>query len=185
MRKTFIIFSVLASMTSKGQAGKENKNAIGFELDVLPYLTGGYYGSIWYGHNHMRYRAIVTKVETPEFILEDGFTNNKIQAYTFITDYFFKSNFEKWWIGAGLEYWKGQVQTDAQVSTAEYNNTIFTIGGGYVWKFYKNFYLNPWAAAHIRIAGDTKVAVDNMEFEPSAITPEISFKLGWYFRVGK
>ncbi len=59
-------------------------------------------------------------------MLEDGFTENKIHAYTLITD--------KWWVGAGFEYWKGQIQTDAKLSVSKYENVIFTTGGGYVWK---------------------------------------------------
>jgi hypothetical protein len=184
MRKLMVIFGVLLSTFANGQQDTSaTTHAIGFEVDVLPYITGGYYGSVWFGHNHMRYRAVIAKVTTPDFIIGDGFTNNKIQAYAFITDYFFKPNFEKWWIGVGLEYWKGEIQTDAQLSTAKYDNTIFTIGGGYVWKISGNLYINPWAAGHIRIAGDSKVMVDNMEFEPNVFTPEVSLKFGWYFNL--
>ncbi len=67
-------------------------------------------------------------------MLEDGFTENKIHAYTLITDYFFQPGFQKWWVGAGFEYWKGQIQTDAKLSVSKYENVIFTTGGGYVWK---------------------------------------------------
>ncbi|MBA4056575.1 MAG: hypothetical protein C0490_17805, partial [Marivirga sp.] len=111
----------------------------------------------------------------------DGFTNNKIQAYTGIVDYFFKPKFERWWVGGGLEYWKGSIQTGAKLSSAKYSNTIITVGTGYVWKFYKNFYLNPWAAIHVRVAGDDSIMVDGEEFKPSALTPEVSLKIGWHF----
>ncbi len=172
----FFIFNMVSAQQSKLQ-----NTTVGFEVDVLPYITGGYYGSAWVGHKHIRYRAIVTKVTTPEFYLKDGFINNKIQAYTLIADYFFKPNFEKWWVGAGLEYWNGKIQTDAKISTAKYNNKIFTLGGGYVWKFYKNLYLNPWAAGHLRIAGNSKVFVDSKDYKPPIFTPEISLKVGWHF----
>lgn len=174
----FLSFSVLSQ---RGSDLVRPKATIGFELDVLPYVTGGYYGSIWLGRGHFRYRAIVTRITTPEFLVEDGFTNNEIQAYTAIADYFFNSEFRKWWVGAGFEYWKGKIQTDAKRSTVKYDNTIFTVGTGYVWKFYKNFYLNPWAALHTRIAGDSKVMVDDEEYSPSVITPEVSIKIGWHF----
>ena len=182
MKKWIWTFAILSYNIANGQTEKMIKNtAIGFEVDALPYITGGYYGSVWVGHNKMRYRAIVTSIITPEFFLEDGFTNNKITAYTFITDYFFKPDFQKWWLGAGLEYWKGQIQTDAKLSTAKYNNAVFTVGGGYVWKFYKNFYVNPWAAGHVRIAGDNKVMVDGKQFKPPLFIPEVSLKIGWHF----
>lgn len=168
---------------SYGQADDQStKNlTVGFEIDALPYITGGYYGSVWVGHNHLRYRAVITKAEIPDFILEDGFTNNEVRVYAAIVDYFFKPEFKGWWIGTGLEYWDAKIQTDAKLNTAEYNNTIFTIGGGYVWKFHKNFYLNPWAAGHLRVAGDKEVVIDESTFEPKLLIPEISFKLGWHF----
>lgn len=169
------------SLYSQEKAASRRSVTIGIEADALPYITGGYYGSVWLGQKHVRYRAIVTKLTTPGFLVEDGFTNNRIQSYTGIVDYFFKPDFKKWWIGAGLEYWKGSIQTDAKISRATYNQTILTLGTGYVWKVYRNFYLNPWAAVHARISGDRHVTVDNQEFEPSKVTPEVSVKVGWHF----
>lgn len=163
------------------QSDKSAYNTVGVEADILPYITGGYYGSVWVGHKHMRYRAIVTRLTTPAFILKDGFTNNKIQAYTLIADYFFNTGFKGWWAGSGVEYWKGQIQTDDRVSTARYHDVIFTAGGGYVWKFYRNFYLNPWVAGHLRVAGDREVRVGAKNYIPPFFTPEMSVKLGWHF----
>ncbi|MEK6155322.1 hypothetical protein WIW50_18785 [Flavobacteriaceae bacterium 3-367] len=184
MKATFlsICFMLLFSF-SYGQADNQStKNTtVGFELDAVPYIFKGYYGSVWVGHNHLRYRAVITKIETPDFVLEDGFTNNEMKVYATIVDYFFKPDFEGWWIGPGLEYWDATIQTDAKLETAEYNNIIFTLGGGYVWKFYKNFYLNPWVAGHLRIGGDKDVMVDQSTFETKLIIPEISVKLGWHF----
>jgi hypothetical protein len=163
------------------QNDAKQSKVFGFELDALPYITGGYYGSVWIGYNKIRYRAVVAHINTPDFAVPDGFTNNELQAYAAIVDYFFQSGFKKWWMGSGIEYWKGKIQTEAQLSTATYYQTVFTFGGGYVWKFYKNFYLNPWAAVHVRVAGDTKVIVDGEEFTPSFLTPEASLKIGWHF----
>ncbi|TMU56500.1 hypothetical protein [Flagellimonas algicola] len=183
MRLLTFLFSFLLLTAALGQDTENlvKKTTVGFELDAVPYLFEGYYGSVWVGHNHLRYRAVITKIETPSFILEDGFTNNEMKVYAAIVDYFFKPGFEGWWIGPGLEYWDATIQTDAKLETAEYNNTIFTLGGGYVWKFHKNFYLNPWAAVHLRIAGDKEVRVDQSIYETPLLIPEISLKLGWHF----
>jgi hypothetical protein len=176
-----LLMLFIASSGYAQQDSADPKIAVGFELDALPYLTGGYYGSVWVGHNHFRYRAIVTQITTPSFMVENGFNNNKIQSYTAIGDYFFSKGFEKWWIGSGFEYWKGQVQSDRKLSTARYNNMIFTAGGGYVWKFYRNFYFNPWIAVHCKVAGDNYVNVDGLRFRPAFVTPEASLKIGWHF----
>lgn len=182
MKKWVVVLGIAFSNIVYGQSDTiPNKIIIGLEADILPYMTGGYYGSVWLGYKHMRYRAILTKVTTPSFFVKSGFGNNKIQAYTLIADYFFKPNFEKWWLGAGFEYWDQTIQTDSKLSTADFNTTVFTVGGGYVWKFYKNFYLNPWAAGHVRIAGDTQVAIDGKVYKPALFTPEASLKIGWHF----
>jgi len=55
------------------------------------------------------------------------------------------------------------------------------LGGGYVWEFYRNFYLNSWLATHVVIAGDDEVAVGKRTYELKLFTPEISLKLGWHF----
>jgi hypothetical protein len=183
MKKLLLIFFLLLLNVMYGQDNDQRvkSTTIGAELDALPYITGGYYGSIWVGHNHFRYRAVIAKTEVPGFYVEDGFTNNEVQAYAAIVDYFFKPEFKGWWIGTGLEYWDSSIQTDAKLETAKYNNTVFTLGGGYVWKFYNNFYLNPWVAGHLRIAGDKDVSVDTSTFETPLFTPEFSLKLGWHF----
>jgi hypothetical protein len=186
MKKYIFALLVFVSAIANAQT-KENKSrlSIGAETDVLPYITGGNYGSAWVSKNHFRYRAVITNVTTPEFMLKDGFTNNNIMVYAALVDYFFKPIPEKWWIGAGFEYWDAEIQTSSKLSTVKYNNTMFTAGGGYVWRVYKNFYLNPWAAAHVRIAGDKSVMVDGKKFEPSLLLPELSLKIGWYFNTNK
>ncbi len=183
MRILIFLFFFLFLITAKAQdADQQTKNTtVGFELDAVPYIFNGYYGSVWVGHDHFRYRAVITKIDTPDFILEDGFTNNEMRVYAAIVDYFFKPDFEGWWIGPGLEYWDASIQTDAELETAEYDNLIFTIGGGYVWKFHKNFYLNPWVAVHLRISGDKEVNVDQSVYETPLLIPEVSLKLGWHF----
>ncbi|UJH68597.1 hypothetical protein [Allomuricauda sp. SCSIO 65647] len=183
MRALICLFFFLSLIVSNAQDTDEQtiKTTVGFELDAVPYIFNGYYGSVWVGHNHFRYRAVITNIDTPDFILEDGFTNNEIRVYAAIVDYFFKPDFKGWWIGPGLEYWDAEIQTDAELETAEYNNIIFTLGGGHVWKFYKNFYLNPWAAVHLRVAGDKEVRVDQSTFETPLMIPEVSLKLGWHF----
>lgn len=75
----------------------------------------------------------------------------------------------------------GSIQTDAKLFTANYHNTVFTVGTGYVWKLYKTFYLNPWAAFHARKGGDNSITVDDQEFTLPAITADVSLKIGWHF----
>ncbi len=91
----FAVFLVLASFLV-GQEKK--KETLGFELDVFAYATGGYYGSVWYGVDNLRFRGVIAKVGVPDFFIDDKFENNEVNAYAFIVDYFFKPNYEGWWI---------------------------------------------------------------------------------------
>ncbi|KUO63567.1 hypothetical protein APF79_11650 [bacterium BRH_c32] len=185
MKKEILLFLFLLTATLFGQQIKTDslitKQTIGTELDLLPFVRGGYYASAWYGIDQFRFRAIITKTTVPQFAVADGYKDNKLNVYAFIADYFFKKNFEGFWIGTGLEYWDSQIKYKAENKTAFYNNTVFTFGGGYVWKFYDNFYLNPWIAIHYLIAGSKEVYVGTSTFKPNVFTPEASIKIGWHF----
>ncbi len=180
MKQSFFLLCLLATLTAHAQQ-KDPVVSAGVEADVLPYITGGYYGSIWVAHSHFRYRAILTRVSTPDFLLENGFGDNRMTVYAVIADYFFKPAVDRWWVGTGFEYWDARIGSDLNRSTAAYHQYVFTAGGGYVWKFAGNFYLNPWAAVHLRMAGEKRVPVGDATFEPAFFTPEGSLKIGWYF----
>jgi len=125
MKNSILIIIVILTSNIWGQQINMDslitKQTLGTELDLLPYVSGGYYLSAWYGVDQFRFRAILTKTTVPEFVLADGYTNNKLNVYAFITDYFFKKNFEGFWVGTGLEYWDSQITYEAENQTASYN----------------------------------------------------------------
>src|SRR5947208_5696485 len=47
-----------AQDTSGGQA---RRTTVGVEIDVLPYILSGYYGSLWVGRGQWRARAVVSR----------------------------------------------------------------------------------------------------------------------------
>lgn len=105
---------------------------VGFEVDALPYITGGYYGSVWLGRHRLRARAVTTQATLPSFIVEDGFRSADIHVYAVIVDYFFADGFGGPWAGVGLEYWKNRIENRVNGATAGWDNTIATLGAGYV-----------------------------------------------------
>lgn len=129
----------------------------------------------------LHYRVILTEVNTPSFLIPKDFSNNEVEVYALITDYFFREGFSGLWIGSGLEWWKGEIFTRDKSAKGDYSSYMYTLGGGYVWKFYRNFYLNPWAGGHLRLGGDEKVNAGARQFHPSLVIPEVSLKLGWHF----
>mgnify|MGYP000005531029 CR=1 FL=1 len=153
----------------------------GVELDVLPYLTGGYFGAVWVGKGHVRARALYAKVNMPDFIVKDGFTNNTIRSFAIVGDYFLKEEQIGLWFGGGMVLWDGEIQSDLQLETASYQNFLLNGSIGYVWNLGNKFYLSPWAGLSVRVGGDKTVAVDDDIFEPRLLNPEMSLKLGYRF----
>jgi len=180
-----ILFAVLVlSEIAFGQTlGELEKSSykFGLELDALPYITGGYYASAWIGEGRIRLRAVYSKVYQPKFVLPDGFKENKMSAYTFLADYFFQDNFRGPWAGAGFELWRNNVTSNAGSVKGSFNTYVFTVGGGYVWYFSKHFYLNPWAAGHLRLDSNSDVKIGQADYKTPRILGEASLKLGFVF----
>jgi hypothetical protein len=57
---------------------------------------------------------------------------------------------------------------------------VGTVGAGYVWKVWGNFYLNPWAAAHLLLSRP-EVTLYGATWTPAPLTAEVSLKIGWFF----
>jgi hypothetical protein len=183
----FIVALLACVLNTSAQAESEGfsnnpKLTVGFEIDVVPYITGGYYASVWVGFKELkqRVRPVASRVNIPGFLYNDTFSRNTINSYGIFTDYFFKPGFEKYWIATGIEYWDGEIEDNFK-NTGKYNEWVFTLGFGYVWNFHKNFYLTPWIAGNIRIAGDEEIIVGEVLHIISLVTPELSLKIGWHF----
>lgn len=182
MAKTLaLVLPFLFTSAVFGQQAMPNKFNFGIEQDVLPYVTGGYFAGVWVGKDHIRVRAITAKVHKPDFIISKGFTNNRVEAYALLADYFLKNNWQGWWVGTGFVYWKNSIQSDARINTAHYNTWLLNGSIGYSFKLAKHFYVSPWSGLHLKIGGDKHVLVDGKTFKPPFVNPEASVKFGVYF----
>lgn len=176
-----ILFCCLAVLLPAQEKTAATALTAGFELDLLPYATGGYFGAIWVGKGHWRSRLIVARATKPDFLLPDGFSENHIRAYALLADYFPKSDFRAWWLAAGLVYWDASIRHDSDQYSEAYKSYLLSGGTGYNWKFFRNFYLSPWIGLHIRIAGDANVSFQTENYQPPRFNPEGSLKVGWHF----
>jgi hypothetical protein len=176
-----LLFEQVIKAQSAVQPTIPDRISIGIEQDILPYLTGGYFFAAWAGNHHFRGRAVLANVRKPDWIIPEGFTNNQVKAYALLGDYFLQVDWKGWWIGGGLVYWDSSIQSDAQLSTTHYQNVLLNGSLGYSWKFWKRFYVSPWAGMHIRVGGDTDVVVDGKHFTPPLFNPEASIKIGFIF----
>jgi len=160
----------------------QGRYTLGTELDALPFITGGYYFSLVGGYDHFRLRGIVSLVNPPGFAYDaDRFTNLSLHAHAVVADYFFKSDLSGYWIGAGIERWLGSVETKGGQSSGKFQEWVATLGVGYVWYFYSNFYFNPWIAGHVRVGGDSQSLVGSQIYSVNRLQGEGSVKIGWHF----
>ena len=164
-----------------GDSARAQDQQVGTEFDALPYATGGWYASGWWGQDHIRVRAVVSDVDLPAFTIKGDFEDGESRAYAGLVDYFPKSELRGPWIGAGVEHWRNQIGHPAETVKGEYTNWMFTVGGGWVFNLGRHFYLNPWAAGHVRIAGDETAQVGSHVYVAPKSMAEASIKLGLRF----
>ena len=175
-----MVFSAV-SLSAQQTAAPARWN-FGLEQDFLPYATGGYYAGVWAGKGHLRGRALLAaNVHKPDFIVPDGFTNNRVSAFAVVADYFLRNEWKGWWISAGGVYWNSSIEDAERTAKASYKNYLLNGSLGYQWRFYRHFYLSPWAGMHILVGGNKRVQVGARELKPALFNPEASLKLGWYF----
>ncbi len=158
-------------------AQSDRAAVIGTELDLLPFLFQGYYASAVAGIGHWRGRLVATEVTVPDFVTPTGFKDNRLTVQALVVDYFFAQGFSGWWVGPGVEQWRGKVTNKSNGQAGSYSTQVFTAGGGYVYRLGQHVYLNPWAAVHVPAGGDRSVSIGGAEFDinPAA---EASLKLG-------
>lgn len=181
LRTIYLFIMIILSSHRLICAQEQFKLNTGIELDALPYLNGGYYGSVWTGCGNIRLRAVITKTDIPSLVVRSGFDDLNTRAYALLMDYFPNKDYNGLWTAVGFEYWENSVKNSKNKISGSMNDIQFTAGGGYTWKFWHNFYLNPWYAVHLRVGGNSEKLIGGVPYKSSLILPEASVKLGWYF----
>lgn len=134
-----LIGSIAVAGVARAQdttASQRRATAVGIEIDVLPYILSGYYGSVWVGQGQWRARAVISRSTLPSFVVQDGFEDHRIDVVAALVDHFLQRRFRGWWVGGGAEYWDNDVRSKANGQSASWDNVALTAGGGYVWKFH-------------------------------------------------
>jgi len=163
------------------------QQTVGVAIDLLPpvmsALAGdfGYSAQLWYGYKKFRVRGVIAGFTMPDKLMgNEDFTNLETTATALIFDYFLKNNFKGWWFGTGVERWNNTIT--AKIDTKNYNfvDYVATAGSGYIFKVYKNFYVEPWGAVHY-LLNDEKVTAGESEYQTKRFQGEVSIKIGWHF----
>ncbi|MFT5823793.1 MAG: hypothetical protein ACI8ZM_005056 [Crocinitomix sp.] len=185
MKYYLSILTLLLSLNLLSQSTDKNKPNpfyFGIEQDVLPYFLKGYILTGWTGRDFMRCRFSYAQATNPKFILADGISYDRVKAFGISFEYFFKENFEGFWLGPGIGYWTNNV-TGQLYETGVNESVIFTFGGGYNFRLTNWLYFSPWVAGHTRVSGTAPLSLISTIYKPAIFTPELSIKLGIKFPV--
>jgi len=206
MKKQIFVFVVMMAMaaTISAQSGaldktsyKSNlksqtdslktKQTVGVAIDLLPPImsatTGnfGYSAQLWYGYKKLRVRGVIAGFTMPDKLMgNDDFINLETTATALIFDHFLKNNFRGWWFGAGVGMWDNTITSKIDNHNYSFTDYVATAGSGYIFKVYKNFYVEPWGAAHY-VLNNENVTVGTSEYKTKKFQGEVSLKVGWHF----
>lgn len=167
--------------------GLKNAQTVGVAIDLLPPVmsatTGnfGYSAQLWYGYKKYRFRGVIAGFHMPDKLMgNDDFQNLKTRATALIIDCFKDQNFKGWWFGAGCEMWRNTITSKIDKKDYSFNDYVITAGSGYIFKVYKNFYIEPWGAVH-GVVNKEKVIVADTKYRTKRFQAEVSLKVGWHF----
>ncbi len=194
-RSSLLIGAVVVAVlvATRGEAAAEDNSlpplkppiAIGFQLDLFPTVVSaangklGYAPQIWLGIDHLRLRLIGAHLEPPDaFAFDDDFEDPTSTVFATVIDYTFGERFDGWWVCGGFELWQRTVRHEASGTKLDWTSAIATLGGGYIWRFAGDFYLDPWAGVHVTLNPQT-VRSAAVEYEPPPVVANASVKLGW------
>jgi len=163
------------------------KKTVGIAIDLLPPImsasTGnfGYSAQLWYGYKKYRVRGVIAGFNMPDKLMgNNDFKDLKTTATAIIFDYFLKNNFKGWWFGTGFEIWNNTITSKINSQNYDLKDYVATAGSGYVFKVYKNFYVEPWGALHYVMNNENIIAEDTM-YKTKKFQGEVSLKIGWHF----
>jgi hypothetical protein len=163
------------------------QQTVGVAIDLLPpvmsALSGniGYSAQLWFGYKKFRVRGVIAGFTMPDKLMgNEDFTAMETTATALIFDYFLKNNFRGWWFGAGVENWNNTITLQTNNLDYNFRDVVATAGSGYIFKVYRNFYLEPWGALHC-VLNNKKVTVGAAEYRTKKFQGEVSLKVGWHF----
>lgn len=185
-----ITFGVTAVAAQEAREVNPRHMALGVQLDLFPTVVSavdgnlGYAPQLWLGIDHVRLRLISAHLKPPDAMAAapDGFTAPTIQVFAVVFDYTFGDHFDQWWVGSGFEQWTNTIEHDSSVDQAAWNSTIFTLGGGYIWRIVGDFYVDFWAGLHLTLNPQT-VSLAGDSYEPMPVTASGGMKVGYFLDI--
>jgi hypothetical protein len=182
LRFTLVFVCVFLAFSGSAQTKEQQKKiSFGLEQDVLPYVTGGYYGAFWIGHGHMRLRTLTARVHKPDLLVPNEFQDNWVTAYAVLGEYFFKPGWQGWSASVGMVRWHSTIRKKADNNTSSFANTFVNASLSYTFNIRRQIYVTPWAGLHVRTSGPQEITITNTSFHQPLLNPEASLKVGIWF----
>jgi hypothetical protein len=180
-----LLVGVSARADTEAPGAKPRAMALGFQLDLFPTVISaingelGYAPQVWLGIDHARLRVIGAHLEPPDALAfaDAGFENPTTTVFVVSIDYTFGGHFDGWWLGGGFEVWQRTIEHVGVEGKAAWSSTIATFGGGYIWRFAGNFFLDPWLGVHATLNPES-VQAGPYEYAPPAVVANASVKIG-------
>lgn len=178
-----IVIVVVLLVPVTGMAA-ESSPAGGVTVDLLPTLlsasagAGGGALQVWGAKGHWKGRLVGASLTLPdEMDGSDAFENKRLRVAALIVDYTFGSNHDGFWLGGGVERWMTSIDHTASGLTLDGDETVLTLGGGYIW-YLGAIEVNPWFAMHHSL-DPLDATLAGSRYHPNPFSIEASLKLGW------
>ncbi|OHD64987.1 MAG: hypothetical protein A2176_04335 [Spirochaetes bacterium RBG_13_51_14] len=175
--------------TQPALSRSQHRMALGVAIDPFPTVISavdrrfGLSVQPWFGIDNFKVRIDITHLRMPDALAGTRyFYKNDIDMGAVILEFFFSKNFEGFRIGSGFGIWDNSISHKYFTKKGGSISAFFTIGGGYVWKFYKTLYIEPCLALDILLSKET-ISIYGFKYRPLPLSGEISLKFGLYFDI--
>jgi len=180
LRGYAIIFE--ENRSTRSAAYRKAKITVGATANGLPFALSGYGASAWGGKGKIRVVAETYKLDTPQALLRDGFTNGRVESAKTITgDYFLMHNLSGVYFGMGLGYATNSVGFENSSARGEWDVLFLSGSFGYLHRFGSNFHLDSRLALYGNLSSEEKIDVGGHELFPDKGALGIFIGLGVNF----
>lgn len=134
----------------------------GVSFNALTPLLGGYGFSGWLGKNRFRAAFDYYRVDIPQAMTRDGFTEGKVDnAVRLSFDYFFLGNLSGPYFGSGFQYANYNIGHENTTERGRWESIDFNASFGYKLNLLPNIHLDARLALDAMLFGEEEIMVGN------------------------
>lgn len=168
---------------------RTHRMALGVNIDPFPTVLSavdrefGLSIQPWFGVDNLKIRLDIAHFRIPnDCVATRYFKRNNVNAFSLTFEYAFGAHFDGFIVGAGIGMWQDSVSHRYFNESATVVRPFVSIEGGYIWKFYKNLYIEPCLALDVMLTRRT-LSVVWCRYTPLPVAGEITLKFGMYIDI--